>query len=106
MTTEPEVPLPPVQTALLDAATFAQLLADVEALGGPLEVLVKWRPEEHTAARGPSLAEARSAVEQGRALGLQLRYTYQGCLWMDTLMRTEEGLRLVRIAHPLNASPR
>ena len=99
-----EPPLPPLQTAILDEATLARLFHEIAALPRAPEVIVKWAPREHTPDARTSLAEARDALGDGRAFGLQLRYLLDGSLWFDTLMRVEAGVRLVRIAHPLPPS--
>lgn len=93
-------PLPPLQTATLDEATLDRLFQEVAALPTPPEVIVKWAPREHTPDGKTTLAEAREALREGRAFGLQLRYSLDGSLWFDTLMRIDGGVRLVRIAHP------
>jgi hypothetical protein len=48
-----------------------------------------------------SLAEALEQLSSGTALGAQLRYSYKGADWWDTLLRTPNGFRLVRIEHRL-----
>ena len=98
---EDDAPLPPLQTATLDEDTLDRLFQDISALASPPEVIVKWAPCEHTPDDHTSLVEARRALGDGRAFGLQLRYRLDGALWFDTLLRTDGGVRLVRIAHPL-----
>jgi hypothetical protein len=46
-----------------------------------------------------SLEQARQLLLEGRARGIQIRYHYDGADWWDTLMRTPQGIRLVRIRH-------
>ncbi len=99
-------PLPPLQAALLDELTLDRLFQEIAALPTSLEVIVKWAPREHTPDGRTSLTEAREALRDGRAFGLQLRYPLDGSLWFDTLMRIDGGVRLVRIAHPLPSSSR
>ena len=36
-------------------------------------------------------------LTQGRVQGVQLRYRYRGVEWWDTVMRTSDGYRLVRM---------
>lgn len=100
-----EPPLPPLQTAVLDAATLDRLFDDIAALRAPVEVIIKWAADRHTPDGKASPQEARAALDEGRAFGVQLRYPLDGSLWFDTLMRVERGVRLVRIAHPLEAPP-
>ena len=95
---EPEVPLPPVHIADIDGDKLRELFFDVESLGEDLEIVIKHSAEGHVD-RGPrpSLSEAIAQLLLGTALGVQLRYRFQGADWWDTLMRTAQGFRLVRI---------
>lgn len=97
---EPDVPLPPLHIADIDGETVRELFLDVESLGEHLEIVIKHSSEGHVD-RGPctSLTDAITQLLLGTALGVQLRYRFQGADWWDTLMRTAEGFRLVRIQH-------
>lgn len=92
-------PLPPMQIAVLDTATLDQLFFDLAAAAELIEVIVKGGGELHAKAGPPVLDEAREAFVSRAILGLQLRYRHAGKEWWDTLMHTEEGIRLVRIEH-------
>jgi hypothetical protein len=48
-----------------------------------------------------SLTEALEQLLSGAALGTQLRYSYQGADWWDTLLCAPDGFRLVRIQRNL-----
>lgn len=91
--------LSPLQVANLDRDTLGELLTDIEALGEDLEVLVKRRAGHVAAQEQTSLTGAVELLFEGQAEGVQLRYRYRGTDWWDTLMRTPEGIRLVRIQH-------
>jgi len=97
-----ELVLPPVHVAEIDHDKLRELFADVEALGEHLEIVLKRVTEAHVE-RVPyvSLAEALEELSSGTALGAQLRYSYKGADWWDTLLRTPDGFRLVRIQHRL-----
>jgi hypothetical protein len=99
---DPELELPPLHVAEIDPDKLRELFADVEALGERLEIVLKRTPEDHVE-RAPcvSLAEAQEQLLSGTALGAQLRYSYKGADWWDTLLRTPNGFRLVRIQHRL-----
>ena len=43
------------------------------------------------------LRQAVAALQDGRLRGVQVRYEWQGRQWLDTLLRSQEGLRLVRL---------
>jgi len=98
---EQEAPLPPLHVADIDEEKLRELLVDVESLGEHLEIVIKRTSEGHVD-RGPctSLSDAMAQLFTGTALGVQLRYRFQGSDWWDTLMRTAGGFRLVRIQHP------
>jgi hypothetical protein len=93
--------LPPLQDALLDGACLLALFRDLSGLVEIDEILLKDGPQSRAVEQPLSLEEARAALEQGRAMGVQIRYRYQGSLWWDTLMRTPHGIRLVRIRPPI-----
>jgi hypothetical protein len=92
--------LPPLQAAVLDAATLQSLFEDLAAETSVDEILMKGEACGYASGGRPSLSGALEALEQGSAMGVQIRYRYQGSAWWDTLLRTPEGVRLVRIEHP------
>lgn len=95
--------LPDLHQAVLDAATIDQLFADIDQCAELIEVMVKPAARAHTPQiTSCSLAQARRLLDEGDALGVQLRYGYQGAQWWDTLMHTPQGVRLVRIRHALD----
>jgi hypothetical protein len=97
---EPDLVLPPVHVAEIDRDKLRELFDDVEALGERLEIVLKRATEAHVE-DGPSvsLAEALEQLSSGTAIGAQLRYSYEGVEWWDTLLRAPRGFRLVRIQH-------
>ncbi|MBN1205954.1 MAG: hypothetical protein JXB05_13640 [Myxococcaceae bacterium] len=100
MSTTPErAPLPQLQETLLDAETLARLVSDIQNLTVVDEVLLKGGAAAMASSQPLSFAQAVEALQQGRALGLQVRYRYQGKRWWDTLLRAPGGVRLVRIEH-------
>lgn len=96
--------LPPVQIAVLDAATVDQLFFDIGAAAQLIEIVVKGGGELHAEAGPLDLARARDALVSRRILGVQLRYRHAGKEWWDTLMHTDGGVRLVRIEHTFAAA--
>lgn len=85
--------LPPLHRADLDPATLAALFADLGALATIDAVRVKG------AAAACTLAEAQDALTAGAA-GVQIRYRWGGSAWLDTILRTPTGLRIVRMPIP------
>jgi hypothetical protein len=93
--TTPTDSLPTLQDALLDAGLLASLFRDLSGLVEIDEILLKGEARSHTSECSVSLEEAREALENGRVLGVQIRYRYEGSPWWDTLLRTPHGIRLV-----------
>lgn len=95
-----DVPLPPVQDAVLDAAFVDRLFADVGACTELLSVTTKGGAELRAGGEGTTLAEAHAALSAGVVLGVQLRYRHEGRAWCDTILRRADGFRVVRIEAP------
>jgi len=92
------ITIPELQTVTLDDAKLEQLLFDVAHAATSVEVRLKSGPTALTWGASPSIAEARATLQRGEASAMQLRYAFQGKTWVDTLMQTPEGIRLVRMA--------
>lgn len=90
--------LPQLSSAILDAATLSALFADLSACAEVDQVLVKDAAGTN-AATAPSLDAAQSALAAG-ARAVQIRYRWQERWWFDTLMRTPDGVRIVRMPVP------
>lgn len=91
--------LPTINEAILDANTLSQLFEDVSRCTHLIEIIVKRDPRSQTPDATHTLDEARQMLEEGAAMGIQLRYSYDGAQWWDTLIRTPAGIRIVRIRH-------
>jgi hypothetical protein len=98
----PAESLPALQDALLDGDTLEALFRDLGGLVELQEILLKGASRSHALEHAASLEEARTALSQGAVIGVQIRYRYQGSDWWDTLLRTPQGIRLVRIQPPLS----
>ncbi len=96
----PTVDLPNVHTALLDAETLAALFRDLAVGASILDVRAKGSATSHASTAAWSLDAARVALIEGQVSGVQVRYVLDADIWRDTLMRTPEGTRLVRIKEP------
>lgn len=94
-------PMPQLQQADLDPATLDALFADLAQCAQIDEVLVKGAADGR-AGRLAGLEQARAALAAG-ARAVQIRYRWQGATWLDTLMRTPQGVRIVRTAVPQEA---
>lgn len=95
--------LPQLQQAELDAETLARLVSDIQALTEVDEVLLKGGSTAIASTQRLSLADAVEALQRGQTQGVQVRYRYQGGRWWDTLLRSPQGIRLVRIGHDVDA---
>ena len=100
MSGDDELVLPDLHEALLDDATLSQLFFDLEAAAQVIDVRLKTRPGAHADGETVSLESARHALASGAAIGAQIRYLHGNTEWWDTLMRTAEGVRLIRIQPP------
>lgn len=100
----PEIPLPPLQEAVLDEATLDRLFFDIAEAAEVVSVSLKASASARVGDRpragrgGDDLALARRALgDDGTALGVQIRYRFGGSEWCDTLLRLPSGVRLVRV---------
>lgn len=84
--------LPDVQEQIVDAATVGQLFFDLEHAARVFTVLYGTETGNASA-----LGAARDAILSGSTRRVQVRYTYLGEEWWDTLMAVPEGLRIIRI---------
>lgn len=95
--------LPPVREACLSEEQVRQLFADIEALTTDVLLMQRLPGSARAAASTASLAEQLRAAQQSLLTGAiarcQIRYSWQGTQWIDTLERRDAGVRLVRIAH-------
>jgi hypothetical protein len=96
---DPEVPLPPLQEAMLDDTTLNQLFFDVAHAAELVSISLKGASTAHASeSADPRVLDvAQRLLIEGGLLGVQLRYRYQGSSWLDTLLRTPGGVRLVRL---------
>lgn len=89
---------PELTQADLDSETLQQLLQDLGQLTEILEVSVKGGGTQRAQTSHRDLAELAVKLEAGELRGVQVRYLWQGQHWLDTLMRTPTGVRIIRTA--------
>jgi hypothetical protein len=92
--------LPELHQAVLGSAEVDALFADIAALTEVVEVSVKGRALAGAGEGGTTLAIARGALAAGAVCGVQIRYRHRGVEWWDTLLRAQDGVKLVRIEAP------
>lgn len=98
--TEGPIELPDVHQAELDPPTLARLFEDLATHAEVLEVRAKSASRSMAGAGTISLDEARALLESRAVRGIQVRYRFEGELWMDTLMAGPTLVRLVRTRIP------
>lgn len=84
----------PLLVADLDGSDLAALYRDIAVLAEAVSVRID---EGGGGARRLGLGAAFSAVEDGTAHRMQIRYRFDDQVWCDTLMREGGGVRLVRV---------
>ena len=94
--------LPPVHEAFLSAAEVEVLFSDISYFGREVLVMTSARsaPTQNAA---PALEQAKKNLLAGKLPKIQIRYQWRGAKWIDTLQQTEQGYRIVRIAHELTS---
>lgn len=93
------IQLPPLCDAVVDIETLAQLEADLQHRTQVHSVQVKHGATRMVGESVWQLPAAFAALREGEARGVQINYRYDNHEWTDTLLRTSEGFRLVRVQH-------
>ena len=94
--------LPPMREAQLSLDEVLALLADIETHGKEVQLLQR---ERTSASKRESMSSTmamelvRQGITSGSIARLQIRYSWQGSLWIDTLEARSPSFRLVRIEH-------
>lgn len=89
-------PVPPMWQADLDAGAFEQLFADLTTSAEVLSIQGKAGAGRYAATEPLTLASAHESLASREITGVQIRYRFEGCEWIDTLLRVGFVLRLVR----------
>jgi hypothetical protein len=93
-----DVDFPEMHQGLLDQATIAQYFEDLEH-AHVYDVLVKGAPKRYAEEGSFDLSRGRELFQSGHVRGLQVRYRWNDADWWDTLMRSAQGVRIVRVQH-------
>lgn len=91
------IQLPALHQAPIDEATLDALFDDIAALGHDIEVVPKRNSREMVENGCLTLAEAEIALRDRSVRAIQIRYTYEGVRWCDTLAAAGGGWSLTRI---------
>lgn len=97
-----EPPLPELHEAVLDDAALGALANDILALCQVHEVRVRRLGQQRADAAPLALSGALELLRSGGAEAVQVRYSHDRTVWIDTLTRIPTGTRLVRIAAPVS----
>jgi len=96
----PQPDTPPSVEAVLSASDLDDLFRDLAACVELQHIAVKKMPGRSDAsAIPPDLVGARMLLDQPNAHALQLRYTYNADLWIDTITRRQDDYHLLRVRH-------
>ncbi|MFP4600232.1 MAG: hypothetical protein ACLFVJ_18400 [Persicimonas sp.] len=103
MNDSPDIDLPDLNHGFIDEATLEQYFADLEH-AEVFGVVVKGAPERYAGDENLEFSTGKKLFEDRQVLGLQIRYLWEDKEWWDTLLRTPEGTKLVRIQHEWDES--
>ena len=96
-----DLPLPELYQGNLDVTQVRQLFSDLREFAEIDGLSLKGGPSAMTNGENTtSLAEAEALLSAHQVMGVQIRYRYQDKAWFDTLLRRDDGVRVVRIEAP------
>lgn len=84
----------------LDPATLAALFSDLAACTTVHQIQSKSATSTHANDVAMDLASAQQALVNRQVRAVQIRYSWNGGHWLDTLLCLPSGVRLVRTALP------
>ena len=93
-------PLPDLHQGELSGEDLARLFHDLEHHAEIVSVRGKPSALEHSTPPPLSLAEGLHALSNRTTTGLQIRYRWGGANWVDTILVTPVGWRVVRMQTP------
>ena len=95
--------LPPMCESLLSKEQIEQLFSDIELLASNVLLMQRLPNAQRTSASSVASADQLKTVMLSLVAGtiarVQIRYRWEESNWIDTLERSENGFRLVRIQH-------
>ncbi|MCB9846437.1 MAG: hypothetical protein H6811_10685 [Phycisphaeraceae bacterium] len=90
-------PLPEVVEARLTQAQLTAMCREFEQSVTMHQVLLRADRRDPSPAEAPSFELAIERLIAGDARAIQLRYTFEGGRWLDTISRDAFGFRLIRV---------
>lgn len=94
------IPFPDLVEGVVDAATLSDLVRDLQTLTVIEEIQLKGGAQSHAERVKIGLAEAADLLLADKLRGLQIRYRWEQTGWIDTLLRTPDGIRIIRTKAP------
>ncbi len=94
-------PMPEMRQGLLTAAELDALCADLTHLTRIQSIQTRVRGNANAEAGNGSLDEVLQDLWSGNLQAVQVRYTYDGQDWTDTLLRSDCHIRVIRCQHPM-----
>lgn len=95
--------LPPMREATLTPDEVKDLFSDIEQFATDIQLMQRSAQTVHASVQRVNdrdkLIAAREALLGGSIVRVQIRYRWQGSLWIDTLKKVEGGFHVVRIRH-------
>jgi hypothetical protein len=91
---------PELVEGVVDAATLHDLVRDLQTLTTIDEIQLKGGAQSHGERANIDLSEAVTLLIANKLRGLQIRYRWEGVGWIDTLLCTPEGIRIIRTKAP------
>jgi|GEM_PF-2377018 len=88
-----------IKEAMLDDAELRKLFADIATYSRVEEVTMKASPRARSEVVR-RLPELYLKLIERRVYGAQIRYEFDSACWLDTLVTTPSGCRLVRVRLP------
>jgi MauM/NapG family ferredoxin protein len=97
---DPSIELPDLHEAMLDEDGLRSLFRDLDSVTRIERVRCKVARDAHATKGEVSASEALALLLSGAVRGVQVWYRYDEQRWCDTILRTPQGHRVVRVASP------
>ncbi len=89
--------LPPLHEGELDAEGLRAFERDLRACAEVGEIRIRSGRGARAATACPTLEDAMTALRNGTAAAVQIRYRHGPATWLDTVMRAEGTFRIIRV---------
>ncbi len=93
---EQPIELPDLQDGVLDPRQLTAYLNELIASDVPVHLVIKSTLQDR-ARKEETLATLGHRLQTGEVRSAQLRYPFEGAVWVDTVMAIAHGFRIVRM---------